>query len=141
MSRESTRFARLGRFMLQAGSPDYFATVGTRIVRGRGFTSKTEPTVRGWPWSARRWPCALAEQDPLGKCSRISRDTMPCTTVVGVAEDIKSRELSGARGFYLLSADGAVHGVVRLRRCWRCFCVFVGVPPTSARRCGRDCSS
>ena len=30
---------KLGRFTLQAGSPELFATMGTRIVRGRGFTS------------------------------------------------------------------------------------------------------
>ena len=30
------------------------------------------------------WP----GQDPIGKCFRISSDTMPCTTVVGIAENI-----------------------------------------------------
>src|SRR5207249_2086357 len=31
---------RLGEFFLQAGSPEYFRTLGTRIVRGRGISSQ-----------------------------------------------------------------------------------------------------
>jgi predicted permease len=91
---------RLGRFMLQAGSTDYFATVGTRILRGRGFTAQDRAdapriAVVSQAMANVLWP----NQDPLGKCFRISSDTMPCTAVVGVAEDIKSRELSGAGDF------------------------------------------
>jgi predicted permease len=91
---------RLGRFMLQAGSTDYFATVGTRILRGRGFTAQDlanapRIAVVSQAMANVLWP----NQDPLGKCFRISSDTMPCTAVVGVAEDTKSRELSGAGDF------------------------------------------
>jgi ABC-type antimicrobial peptide transport system permease subunit len=41
------------------------------------------------------WP----NQDAIGKCFRIGSDTMPCTTVIGVSENIRSRELSSAGDF------------------------------------------
>ena len=91
---------RLGRFMLQAGSTDYFATVGTRILRGRGFTADDKAdappiAVVSEAMAKVLWPNA----DPIGKCFRISNDTMPCTAVVGVAENITSRELSSTGDF------------------------------------------
>ena len=91
---------RLGRFMLQAGSPDYFATMGTRILRGRAFSVEDRAdapriAIVSQAMANVLWP----NQDPLGKCFRISSDTMPCTAVVGVAENIRSRELSSAGDF------------------------------------------
>jgi predicted permease len=73
----------------QAGSPGYFETMGTRILRGRGFDATDS---RGGPLSIvvsdamakAAWP----GKDALGQCVRIGGDTMPCRTVVGVAEDI-----------------------------------------------------
>ena len=44
----------------------------------------------------RLWP----GQDPIGKCVRVSADTMPCTTVVGIAENIMNRSLSDEPGYY-----------------------------------------
>jgi putative ABC transport system permease protein len=91
---------RLGRFAMQAGSPDYFATVGTRILRGRAFTAEDRadaPRVAVVSEAMARvlWP----NQDALGKCLRIGSDTLPCTSVIGVAENIRSRELSSAGDF------------------------------------------
>ena len=37
--------------------------------------------------------------DPLGKCFRIGSDTVPCTTVVGVAENTKARSITGEGEF------------------------------------------
>jgi ABC-type antimicrobial peptide transport system permease subunit len=37
------------------------------------------------------WPA----RDPIGQCIRIEADTAPCTTVVGVAEDLHMRSLKG----------------------------------------------
>lgn len=86
---------KLGRFELQAGSTDYFATMGTRILRGRGFTdddrANSPPVV---VVSEAMGKAVWKGENPIGKCIRIGRDTMPCTTVVGVAENTRARQLT-----------------------------------------------
>ena len=91
---------RLGRFSYQQGTTDYFRTVGTRIVRGRGFTKEdvaTAPRIAVVSESMARvlWPNA----DAIGQCMRLGRDTMPCTTVVGVAEDVAHENLIDAQRY------------------------------------------
>ena len=93
--------SRLGRFNLSAVSPDYFATVGTRILRGRGVTAMDLEhsqlvMVVSQAMGKTLWP----NEDPIGKCVRMSADTMPCRYVVGIAEDIKSRQLSNETDMY-----------------------------------------
>jgi putative ABC transport system permease protein len=100
--------AKLGRFLMQAGSPDYFATMGTRILRGRGLTAADRA---GTPYiavvSEAMATTLWKGDDPIGKCFRIDADTMPCTTVVGVAENIKAREITtnGGLEYYLPMAQ------------------------------------
>jgi predicted permease len=105
---------RLGRFVLQVGSPGYFATTGTRILRGRAFDEtdrKGAPHVVVVSEGMARaiWP----GQDALGKCVRIGADTAPCSTVIGVSEEIRTRSLTDVREFtYYLStaqSDGAMY--------------------------------
>jgi len=92
---------KLGEFDLNAVSPDYFATMGTRILRGRGIT---EQDVAGAPRSMvvseamakRIWPHA----DALGQCVKVGADTVPCTYVVGIAENIKNNSLNDEPGYY-----------------------------------------
>jgi len=86
---------RLGRFTYQQGTSDYFQTMGTRILRGRGFTkddrANSPPIVVVSQSMAKvLWP----GQDAIGKCIRIGADTKPCTTVVGVAEDVSHESLT-----------------------------------------------
>jgi putative ABC transport system permease protein len=93
--------ARLGRFDVNAVSPAYFATMGTRILRGRGLLeSDIEHSplvvVVSQAMANTLWP----GQDALGKCVRMNADTMPCRTVVGIAEDIKSHQLSNESDMY-----------------------------------------
>jgi predicted permease len=96
---------KLGQFDLNAVTPDYFATMGTRILRGRGIT---EQDVPGAPRSmvvsegmARKlWPHA----DALGQCVKVNADTMPCTYVVGIAENIKNSSLNDDPGLYYYMA-------------------------------------
>jgi hypothetical protein len=85
--------SRLGRFAHQVAGTDYFATAGTRILRGRPFTSADRAgappvVVVSEAMASRLWP----GRDAIGECLRIAwdaprADTMPCTTVVGVAEN------------------------------------------------------
>jgi predicted permease len=93
--------SRLGSFMVNAVSPSYFETFGTRLLRGRGIE---ESDLGGGPkvivvsqkMGQTLWP----GRDPIGQCIRINADTMPCTQVVGVAEDIKAGSLKPDSNFY-----------------------------------------
>ncbi len=77
-------------------TPDYFATLGTRLVRGRNFTEDEgereapvaviTPAVAAWKWPGK---------DPLGECFWTSPTDYgkPCTTVIGVVEDVHQFKL------------------------------------------------
>ncbi len=93
--------SRLGEFDLNAVTPEYFQTLGTRILRGRGITSDDR---HGAPLSIVvseamgkvLWP----GKDPIGQCIRVVSDTLPCTYVVGIAENIRQQELGADSSFY-----------------------------------------
>ncbi|HEY2377869.1 MAG TPA: ABC transporter permease [Gemmatimonadaceae bacterium] len=93
---------RLGRFDVNAVSPGYFGTLGTRILRGRGILGtdlEHSPLVMvvSEKMGSTLWP----GEDPIGKCVRLGvLDTIPCRTVVGIAEDIKSHQLSNEPDMY-----------------------------------------
>jgi predicted permease len=97
---------KLGEFDLNAVSPEYFATLGTRIIRGRGISATDLANAPGAMVVSEAmarvlWP----GKDALGQCIRINADTVPCTYVVGIAENIKSGTLSDEPSyFYYLSA-------------------------------------
>jgi len=79
---------------ISAVSSDYFATVGTKVVRGRAFLPTegkgTERVVLVNETMARTlWP----QQDALTKCMRLGLDTMPCARVVGIVEDARRYNL------------------------------------------------
>ncbi|HEV8358649.1 MAG TPA: ADOP family duplicated permease [Gemmatimonadales bacterium] len=99
---------RLGRFNYQVADPDYFAVMGTRILRGRGFTEadrEGSPSVAVVSRSMARalWP------DPLGRCIQafLGPDPLaPCTTVIGIAEDAAQQNLTDdPRFMYYLPLD------------------------------------
>ena len=92
---------RLGRFTYQTATTDYFQTMGTRILRGRGFAPEDRggsPRIAVVSESMANvlWP----GRDALGQCMRVGADTMPCTTVVGIAEDIVQRDLTGGQRYH-----------------------------------------
>lgn len=93
--------SRLGNFTYQATTADYFRTMGTRIVRGRGFTPadrSSAPHVAVVSQSMARvlWP----GQDALGKCFRMRSDTLPCMSIVGIAEDMVQQDLGGTQRYH-----------------------------------------
>jgi predicted permease len=96
---------RLGEFSLNAVTSDYFPTMGTRLLRGRGITdvdAADAPRVMVVSEAMARtlWP----GREALGECVRVGDDTVPCTTVVGVAENIKSQSLSDDHGLFYYTA-------------------------------------
>ena len=92
---------RLGQFDLNAVSPEFFATMGTRIIRGRGISEQDaanapKSMVVSESMGRVLWP----GKDPIGQCVRMGSDTTPCITVVGVAENIKEQSMSADSGYY-----------------------------------------
>jgi predicted permease len=92
---------RLGEFTYQATTPDYFRVMGTRIIRGRGLTATDLPgmpavAVISESMARVLWP----GQDAMGQCFRMRSDTIPCTTVVGIAEDMVQGEITGTQRYH-----------------------------------------
>jgi putative ABC transport system permease protein len=77
-----------------AVTPDYFATMGTRILRGRGITpadaaGARRVTVVGETMARHLWP----GQDALGQCIHVGGRAEPCSEVVGIAQDTRRQTL------------------------------------------------
>jgi len=100
--------ARLGQFELNAVSSGYFTTMGTRILAGRAITdADREGAPRAMVVSQSMARTLWPGRNPLGQCVRIQADTVPCTYVVGVAENIKQRALDNDPGlsYYVPAAQ------------------------------------
>jgi predicted permease len=103
---------RLGDFYYHAVSPDYFRTMGTRLRRGRGFTTadaRNAPLVMvvSESMAKKLW----LGRDAIGQCVRLGEDTVPCTQVVGIAQDIKRGSLSDDAGLqYYVPIDQQERG-------------------------------
>jgi predicted permease len=98
--------AKLGDFTLQAASPTFFETMGTRIIAGRPLNTEDRQhspyvIVIGELMAKKLWP----NENALGKCIRLQSDTMPCRTVVGIAEDVRRGSLSEVEGHYYLPIE------------------------------------
>jgi len=83
-----------GDYLYNTVSPSYFATIGARVIRGRGFTEADRDraplvTIVSEAMARKLWPNA----DALGQCLRIGADTLPCSTVVGIASNVVDRNL------------------------------------------------
>jgi predicted permease len=105
-----------GEYLYNTVSPSYFATMGTRIARGRNFTDADRAgapnvTIVSQAMAHKIWPTA----DALGQCIRIGADTTPCSTVVGVSENIVDRNLANPSGmqYYtpVAQTDGSGNGL------------------------------
>jgi predicted permease len=79
--------------------PRYFHTLGTSLVRGRDFAERDDKTSRSVVIVNERlsrifWP----EQDPIGKVVRLGGPNSATAEVVGIARDVKYRDLRDAAG-------------------------------------------
>ena len=94
---DTVRIRRGQRYMIQAGNTRYFETVGTRILRGRGFTvddraNASPVVVVNQAMADRLWP----GEDPLGKRVRFGEESNPYLTVIGVAENMRGSSIENA---------------------------------------------
>ena len=99
-------------------TPDYFATLGMRLVRGRGFTpadqyGTAQVMVINQLLADFYWP----RQDPLGKCVKVGADSLPCVSVVGVVANARVNEIQETPRamYYLPLAQSSLHGLSRDR--------------------------
>jgi predicted permease len=77
-----------------AVTPDYFKTMGIRLVSGRAFTTADVPgaervAVISETTARTFWPGV----NPLGQCVKLGDDSLPCTTVVGIVTDSRRQQL------------------------------------------------
>jgi len=99
---------RLGRFLLNAVGPDYFATMGTQLVRGRGISDQDAAGAPGaMVVSAAMAGVLWPGREAIGQCVHVRFETAPCAYVVGIAENIHSQRLGEDPAFtyYLSSAQ------------------------------------
>ena len=92
---------------MNAVTPDYFTTLGTRIVRGRGFVAADDasgrPVVIIDEGMARaEWPV----KDPLGQCAYIG-SRPDCIEIVGISESRRSTFLNHMRKEFFVPAAQA----------------------------------
>jgi putative ABC transport system permease protein len=78
-------------------SPDYFSTLGIRIVRGRGFTARDDErapsvVVINETMAAKYWP----GEDPIGKRVTLAYNNTGPREIVGIAGDVKQTNLTDA---------------------------------------------
>jgi len=95
---------KLGRFTIQMASAEYFRTMGTRVLRGRGITDADRAdgqlvAVVSEGMAELVWP----GQDAIGKCIMLDTRSAPCRTVVGIVENIHQNSLTETQKlqFYL----------------------------------------
>lgn len=77
-----------------AAQPSYLSIIGTKLLRGRGFTADDRagaaPVMIASEEFARR---VWQGRDPLGQCVRIEAATNPCYTVIGIAQNARVFDL------------------------------------------------
>lgn len=99
--------SKLGDFALQAADPSILETMGTHLVRGRGFmpsdnnANAPHVAIVDQAMAAKIWP----GQDPIGKTMRIGADTNPVTTIIGIAEDMRENQINEPTPYYYIPIE------------------------------------
>ena len=88
--RDSVPLTREGGPYFNAVTGDFFQTMGTRIVSGRGLTdadrhSPARVTVVNKTLADLWWP----DGNAIGHCLKVGGDTVPCAEIVGIAENTR----------------------------------------------------
>ena len=116
--RDSTPRAPEGGPYYNGVTPEYFATLGMRLLRGRLFTAADQAgtpqvLVINQHLADFYWP----GQDPLGKCVKIAADSLPCATVVGVVANARVNEIQEKTRnmYYVPLAQAAIRALSRDR--------------------------
>jgi predicted permease len=76
-------------------SPDYFSTLGIKVVRGRGFTDRDDErapnvVVINETMATKHWP----GEDPIGKRVKIRYNDAGPREIVGIVGDVKQTSLT-----------------------------------------------
>ena len=73
---------------VNAVTPEFFSTLGIHILRGRPITAADAAThARVMVVSESMGRIIWKGRDPIGQCVGFDADSLPCTTVVGIAEN------------------------------------------------------
>jgi predicted permease len=102
----------LGYPTLVPVSPEYFSVMAIPVLRGRRFTAADNATAApvmmiDATMARTFWP----DGDALGRCLRVGRDTMPCTTIVGVVGDVRAAVAERQHALrYFIPIDQATFG-------------------------------
>lgn len=78
-------------------TPDFFATMGTKLLHGRVFTAQDRMgappvAVVSEGMAKKLWPGV----DPIGHTLKMFNDKAPWVTIVGVVEDVRSRGIQAS---------------------------------------------
>ncbi|HUF25790.1 MAG TPA: ABC transporter permease [Gemmatimonadaceae bacterium] len=103
--------------LLHAVSPEHFATMGTRILSGRGFTDAenragvARVAMVNQAMAALLWP----GENPLGKCLIVGDETSPCSEVIGVVQDARATDIrpTPVMQYYVPVEQGQWRGSLR----------------------------
>jgi putative ABC transport system permease protein len=102
---------------VQAVTSDYFATVGTPILRGRAFTPGDETGAERVAIISERlarsyWP----GEDALGRCIIVWRKTEPCARIIGIAANTHTLDITEEPGlqYYIPLSQAAFGGLMHL---------------------------
>ena len=94
--------------MLNVISPDYFRTLGARMLRGRDFAASDaegapRTIVVNEMWATRYYGAA----NPIGQCVDVG-DSLPCAQIVGVVENVRRQSIfeDSTGSVYLPLAQG-----------------------------------
>jgi predicted permease len=110
--RDSVPLTKDGGPYMNVVGPDFFVVAGTRIVMGRGFTradrAGSSPVAVVNATTAKLW---WPGENPIGKCFRVGGDTMPCSEVVGVAENARRQRVleDASVQFFLPAGQGPAY--------------------------------